>query len=462
MRRGGGRPRRGALRRVCCSAQGPGPMSTRPTPAPEQASPSPSRRDLAVLYASRTARAFGSGSLSVALAIDLATNYSALGAGIFLALSMVGASVWSLAAGRIERAIGRRQTFVVASIALGVGGLLLFEWLSSPYVVVVALFLGGILASSSDIGPLPALEQATLASVVTDPTRTTAFSRYNLLGYGGNALGALVAAPLTVAGGLVFAGHHDLVLLLYGLTGLTLIPIYLQLSPRADLLLRAEARRPLSTTSRPKVLRLSALFSVDAFGGGLVANFLVTLWLRTHYNAPESVIGLILAGAMLGAAVSLLLTAPLARRFGLVNTMVFTHIPSSVLLVLFAFAPTLSLAAALWVGRSLISQMDVPTRQSFVQALVAPQERTAAAGYTTAARSTAALGGPVTGAFLTLGGPWIGAPFVLAGGVKIAYDAALYSGFRRARVPEEAAPGEPSPPEGTEGGAGDPPTLRGG
>jgi len=255
----------------------------------------------------------------------------------------------------------------------------------------------------------------------------------------GNAAGALAAAPLTAAGGVVFAPPRDLVLLLYGLMGLSLIPVYLQFSTRADRLPQVEARQPLSPASRPKIVTLSGLFSVDAFGGGLVANFLVTLWLHARYNASGDVIGLILALAMLGAAVSLLLTPPLAKRFGLVNTMVFTHMPSSVLLILFAFAPNLGFAGALWVGRSLISQMDVPTRQSLIQAIVSPEERTAAAGYTTAARSTTALGGPVTGAFLSLGGPWVTAPFVVAGTTKIAYDGALYAGFHDTPVPEEVA-----------------------
>ncbi|MGI0055125.1 MAG: MFS transporter [Thermoplasmata archaeon] len=353
---------------------------------------------------------------------------------------MAAASVWSVAAERVERTIGRRRTFVVSALGLGAGGFLLFEWLASPIAVVVALLLGGILATTADIGPLPALEQAALASVVTDRTRTPTFSRYNFMGYIGNAAGSLLAAPLTAAGTAFLAGPHDLVLLLYGLVGVTLIPAYLQFSTRADRLPQVEPRRPLSPVSRPKILALSGLFSVDAFGGGLVANFLITLWLRARYSAPEQTIGLILAIAMIGAAVSLLLAAPLARRFGLVNTMVFTHLPSSAILIAFAFAPTLFLAGVLWVARSLISQMDVPTRQSFIQAIVAPGERTAAAGYTTAARSSSALGGPVTGAFLSLGGPWLVAPFVFAGGTKIAYDVALYAGFHRVKAPEEVTP----------------------
>lgn len=393
-------------------------------------------RDLRILYATRTARAFGAGALSVALALDLADAYGPLLAGIFLGLSMAAAALWSIAAERIERTVGRRRTFVLAAMGLSLGGFLLFLGIASPAVVVLGLAFGGILASSSDIGPLPALEQAALASVVHDENRTRTFSRYNLLGYLGGALGSVIAAPLMGLGtGL---RPHDPVLLVYGLLGLALVPAYLGFSVQADRRPQIEPRAPLSDASRPRILALSGLFSVDAFGGGLVANFLVTLWLRARFDAPGGTIGLVLALAMAGAAVSLLLAEPLARRIGLVNTMVVTHLPSSVLLILFAFAPTLSVAALVWVARSLISQMDVPTRQSFIQAIVAPEERTAAAGYTTAARSSSAVGGPVTGAFLGLGGPWVAAPFLLAGSTKIAYDLSLYAGFRRARVPEES------------------------
>lgn len=398
-----------------------------------------SRRDVRVLYAARTARAFGAGALAVALALDLANAYTPFVAGLFLGLAIGAAAVWSIAAERIERRIGRRRTFVVSALAFAAGGFLLFAWMASLYVVLLAVLLGGILASSSDIGPLPVLEQATLATVVSDQDRTSIFGRYNLLGYAGNAAGSLMAAPIMAAGATFLAGPHDLVLLLYGLLGFALVPAYLRLSVRADRIREVVPRMALSPATRPKIMALSGLFSVDAFGGGLVANFLVTLWLRARYDASGEVIGLILALGMVGAAISLLLAAPLARRIGLVKTMVFTHLPSSGLLIGFAFAPSLTLAAVLWVARSLISQMDVPARQSFVQALVAPEERTAAAGYTTAARSTSAIGAPVTGAFLSVGGPWLAAPFVLAGGVKIVYDAALYSGFHRVRPPEEEA-----------------------
>ncbi len=402
--------------------------------------------DIPLLLLARGLRAVGGGALSVALALDLSRTYSNLLAGLFLGIAMGAGSAWSLAAGTLERQFGRRSTFLISSGAFTIGGFLLFGWQGSIYAVLTALLLGGILAGSSDIGTLPSLEQAAIGAVATDVNRTQTFSQYNLVGYLGSALGALLAAPLTAFGGEFLPANNDLVLLLYGLLGISLIPVYARLSGAADWRPRTSPGRALSASTRPQILLLSGLFSVDAFGGGLVANFLVTLWLHARFSASGYDIGIILALALVGAAASLVLAAPLARRIGLVNTMVFTHLPSSVLLVLFAFAPTFSLAGALWVARSLLSQMDVPTRQSLVQGIVAPEERTAAAGYTTAARSTSALGGPVTGAFLEFGGPWLAAPFALAGATKILYDLTLFAKFRKLRTREEAMVLDNGPP----------------
>lgn len=401
-------------------------------------------RDRVVLYAARTLRAFGAGALAIALALDLATAYSDLVAGLFLGVATVAASAWSFAIPRIERRVGRSGAFTLSAALLGVGGVALFADLRSPEIVLLATLLGGLLVTSSDIGPLPSLEQAALGSVSSDAERTAVFSRYNLLGYLGNAAGALGAAPIVSAGEGLSGPGRDSVFLLYAALGGILAVLYYRLSWHAVPTLAAGPPTALAAERRGPILRLSALFSVDAFGGGLVANFLVTLWLRARFDAPAGTIGAVLAVALVGAAISLTLAAPLARRIGLVRTMVFTHLPSSVLLILFALAPSLSLAAGLWVARSLLSQMDVPTRQSLVQALVAPSERTIAAGYTTAARSSSAGGGPVTGALLALGGPWLAAPFYLAGATKIAYDLALYAGFRSVPVPEESRAGAPA------------------
>ncbi len=229
-----------------------------------------------------------------------------------------------------------------------------------------------------------------------------------------------------------------MVLLLYGSLGLVLIPGYWSLSGDVDRTSASERPSPLSPPSRPTVYALAALFSVDAFAGGLIVNSLVVYYFASRYDPGVDALGLVFFASNLAAGASLVLAAPLARRFGLVNTMVFSHIPSNVFLILVAVAPSFLVASLLWVARGTLSQMDVPTRQSYTQAVVPSEDRSAAAGYTTAARSVQALGAPVAGAFLAAGGPWIAAPFVLAGVVKIAYDGGIYTRFHRLPPPEEA------------------------
>jgi MFS family permease len=403
------------------------------------------RRDRLILGSTRAVRGFGAGALSIVLALELANaGYSALLVGALLGLAMAGASAWSLLVPRLERTIGRRSVFATNATALSAGGLLLWFDLSSIWVVAVALLLGGIVAGTADISPLGALEQATLADAAEDRRRTVSFSQYNLLGYVGNAFGALAAGPLTGATLPLPAGFppspRDLALLLYAALGLALIPAYSGLS-RHVLEIRAPERRgPLSPRSRSIILSLAGLFSVDAFGGGLIVNSLVTYYLAVRFHPSIALLGVVFFVGNLAAAFSLVAAVPLARRFGLINTMVFSHLPSSVLLIVFAFAPTFLLSAVVWVARSSLSQMDVPTRQSYTQAVIPAEDRATAAGYTTAARSGQMFGGPVTGAFLEAGGPWLAGPFVLAGSVKIVYDLAVYQRFRRLKPPEERVP----------------------
>ena len=412
--------------------------------------PASLRRDRAVLFATRTARGFGAGALSIVLALDLPNaGYSPLWVGLFFGLALAGGSAWALAVPTLERRWRRRWVFVFAALALGAGGFLLWFDLANPWAVLAALVLGGVVAGGSDVGPLGALEQAALTGTVRSAGRTRACVGYNLLGYAGGAVGALVAGPISgyTLGplGALSASGHDVMLLVYGLLGVGLVPAYRALSSEVDRLGRREHPAALSPAGRGVVLPLSGLFAVDAFGGGLIVNGLVVYYLSVRFHPPVAELDLLFFASNLAAAVSLVLAAPLSRRYGLVNTMVFTHIPSSVLLVLVAFAPSFGAAAALWIARATLSQMDVPTRQSYTQAIVPVDDRSAAAGYTTAARSSQALGGPVTGAFLAAGGPWLGAPFVLAGLVKVGYDLALYSRFRRTRPPEETPPDARTP-----------------
>jgi MFS family permease len=390
----------------------------------------------------RTVRGFGAGALSIVIALDLAgAGYSSLEIGLVLGLALGGAAVWALAVPRIELRWRRRTVFVLAAVALAIGGLLLWIDVANPGVVLSALLLGGIVAGGADVSPLGALEQAALAGTTPDRERTQTYSVYNLLGYVGVALGALAAGTLYGLGGSGIPGFppgpHDVTMLFYGLLGLALVPLYRALSPDVDRQASRERPSPLSPASRPVVYSLSALFSVDAFAGGLIVNSLVVYYFESQFHPEVSVLGLVFFLSNLAAGLSLVLAAPLARRFGLVNTMVFSHIPSNVFLILVVFAPSFLFASTFWVARATLSQMDVPTRQSYTQAIVPVQDRAAAAGYTTAARSCQAFGAPVTGAFLTAGGPWVAAPFALAGCVKIGYDVAVYSRFRRLRPPEE-------------------------
>ncbi|MHB1931487.1 MAG: MFS transporter [Thermoplasmata archaeon] len=418
----------------------------RGAPSPE-ASDRRSTSDRSILYAARTLRGIGAGALSIVFALDLArSGYPPLLIGILLGGSLAGGAAAAFALPHLEAHGSRRSVFALNAAALAIGGFLLWLAPESLLAVVVALALGGIVAGGSDVSPLGAAEQATLAGSVPPARRTHAFAVYSLLGYAGAALGSLLAAPLSVAPlATPGPGLHDPVLLLYGLIGVGLIPLYRSLSREVDRSAVRPTRAALSPEGRTTVRALASLFAVDAFGGGLIANSLVVYLFVLRFDPPLLELSILLAVSSLGAGLSLLLAVPLARRFGLVRTMVFSHLPSNLILIAIAFVPTFFGAAALWVGRSLLSQMDVPTRQSYTQSVVAPTDRAAAAGYTTAARSSQALGSPVTGGLIAAGGPWIAAPFVVAGAIKSAYDLALYAQCRRRPALEV---GEPAPPPG--------------
>jgi MFS family permease len=347
--------------------------------------------------------------------------------GVLLGGSFAGAAAASAALPHLEARVSRRSVFGLNAAALALGGFLLWLAPGSLAAVVVALALGGIVAGGSDVSPLGAAEQATLASAIPPAERTHSFAVYSLLGYAGAAVGSLLASPLSsveVPG--PGSGLHDPVLLFYGLIGIGLIPLYRSLSSESDRAAVRPTRSVLSPEGRETVVALASLFAVDAFGGGLIANSLVVYLFVLRFSPALSDLSILLAISNVGAGLSLMVAVPLARRFGLVRTMVYSHLPSNLILISIAFVPTFLGASVLWVGRSLLSQMDVPTRQSYTQSVVAPADRAAAAGYTTAARSTQALGSPVTGGFVAAGGPWIAAPFVVAGTIKAAYDVALY------------------------------------
>jgi hypothetical protein len=302
--------------------------------------------------------------------------------------------------------------------------------------------------TGNEVGPFLAVEQAALSQSIADARRTPTFAWYNLVGYVATATGALAAgvvAQTLQAGGMAPAESYRFIVIGYGVVGAVMAAAFWRVGPSVEPPRGAAtddgiARRlGLGPRSRGIVARLSALFSIDAFGGGFIPQSLMAYWFHLRFGVEPAVLGAIFFGANLLAAVSSLSASRIAARIGLVNTMVFTHLPSNVLLILVPLMPNLPLAVAVLLLRFSLSQMDVPTRQSYVLSVVEPDERSAAAGVTGVARTTGAALSPIVAAPLTANPSLASVPFFLAGGLKIVYDLLLYRAFRSGRAPDERA-----------------------
>ena len=297
--------------------------------------------------------------------------------------------------------------------------------------------------SGNEIGPFLSVEQAGLAQIIPDERRTSVFAWYNLAGSFATATGALCGGWLVqILQGRGWSAlvAYQTVLGAYATGGLILLLLFLMLSAAVEVpqKIPVRAKRVLGLDrSRAVVLRLSALFALDAFAGGLILQSMIAYWFHLKFGVATGLLGSLFFGANILAGLSALLAVPLAKRFGLINTMVFTHVPSNLLLLLVPLMPTLPLAIGVLLVRFSISQMDVPTRQSYTMAVVAPDERSAAAGVTGIARSVGASLAPVlTGVFLA-SPALLSLPFFLCGGLKLVYDLALYRSFRAIKAPEE-------------------------
>jgi MFS family permease len=402
-------------------------------------------RDVALLFLTRAVRMFGYGLLSVVLVLYLtALGLSAGEVGLLLALTLLGDAAVSLWLTTHADRIGRRKVLVAGAGLMLAAGL---AFVATPvYVVlVVAATIGVISPSGNEVGPFLAVEQASLSQIVAAGSRTGLLARYQLVGSFSTAIGALVGggiAQLAIQGGASPAGAYRLVIVGYALAGIALALLFTRVSTRVEVPPGEVTDQAIRTRlglhrSQRVVLRLSALFALDAFAGGFVIASFITLWFRDRFGVDPAALGALIFGANLLAGLSALAAGPLARRFGLIRTMVFSHLPSNVLLLLVPFMPTLPLAAAVLLIRFSISQMDVPTRQSYTIAIVAPDERSAAAGVTGIARSLGVAASPLIAAPLFLSAALAWTPFVIAGGLKIAYDLLLYRAFKAHRAPEE-------------------------
>jgi MFS family permease len=401
-------------------------------------------RDARLLFLARAVRMFGYGSLGVILVLYLAAaGLDAGSIGLLLTLTLAGDTVISLLLTTHADRIGRRRTLIIGAVLMAAAGVV-FAGSTAFVVLLVAATLGVLSPSGSEVGPFLPIEQASLTEVTPSARRTGIYAWYNLVGSIATATGALVSG--LIVGSLQGAGWTALdayraVLVGYAVIGLAIVPIVRSVSTAVEVppVDTSIARRFGLHRSRGTVGRLSALFALDAFGGGLIIQSLLAFWFHQRFGVPVEVLGAIFFGANILAAVSALAAARIAARIGLINTMVFTHLPSNVLLMLVPLMPTVELAILVLLARFSISQMDVPTRQSYTMAVVDPDERSAAAGVTGIARTTGAALSPLIAAPLFAVPGLASVPFFLAGGLKIVYDLALWRAFRGRRAPDDPA-----------------------
>jgi MFS family permease len=402
-------------------------------------------RDGRLLFAMRTVRMFAYGFLAVVLVLYLAAaGLDPLAIGVVLTLTLIGDTIISLWLTTNADRFGRRRTLVAGSALMVVAGIA-FAFTSWVPLLILAGAIGVISPTGNEVGPFLAIEQAGLSQTIPDTRRTSTFAWYNLVGYVATASGALGAGMLSQAlldGGAASVDAYRAIVIGYALLGLVMIVGFWQLTPRIEAPPREAStdgiRRRLGLgRSKTVVLKLSVLFSLDAFGGGFIPQSLMAYWFHLQYGVDPATLGLIFFAANLLAAVSSLLAAPIAARIGLLNTMVFTHLPSNLLLILVPIMPNLQLAVAVLLLRFTLSQMDVPTRQSYVIAVVDPDERSAAAGVTGVARTTGAAISPSISSVLIASVGYAALPFYLAGGFKILYDLLIYREFRNVKPPEE-------------------------
>ena len=398
--------------------------------------------DTPLLFSTRIIRLFCYGFLSVVLALYLSeTGLTEAQIGLLFTFTLIGDAVITLWLTTSADRFGRKRTLLLGALLMAGAGIV-FVTTQNYILLVLAAILGVISPADKDIGPFLSVEQASLTHLISNEKRTQMFAWYNLAGSFASAVGALMGGWL--AQNLINEGHprffaYLVIIVGYAVGGVILFLLFLNLSPNIEVTKQSEGiKRVLGLhRSRNVVFKLSSLFALDAFAGGLLVQSFLAYWFHVKFGVEIGILGSIFFSANILAGISALLAVRIAKRFGLINTIVFTHIPSSILLMLIPWMPTLWLAVVLLLLRFSISQMDVPTRQSYTMAVVAPDERSAASGVTAIARSLGSAVSPaLTGLFF--GVPALfNLPFFLCGGLKIIYDLLLFREFRAVKPPEE-------------------------
>lgn len=405
-------------------------------------------RDGWLLFLTRFIRLFAYGSLSVVLVFYLiGLGLSEAQTGLLLTLTLVGDTVVSLYLTTRADRIGRRCMLIVGAILMAAAGVA-FACTHNFLLLILAGTIGVISPSGNEVGPFLPIEQAALSHVVPARTRTEVFAWYTLTGSLATATGALCGGTLTHAlqkNVMTPVVSYRVVVILYAALGVMLAVVFTRLSSAAEVSVPGDDSAFPATLkdffgigrSRHVVIKLSSLFALDSFAGGFVIQSFAAYWFYLRFGVNPGTLGVIFFWANIFAGISALLASRLASRFGLVNTMVLTHLPSNILLILVPLMPNLSLAVIVLLVRFSISQMDVPTRQSYTMAVVSAEERSAAAGITGVARTTGAAISPLFVGFMFARHSLINLPFFIAGTLKIIYDLLLYKGFVAIRPPEE-------------------------
>jgi len=405
-------------------------------------------RDAWLLFATRFIRLFAYGSLSVVLVFYLiGIGLSDAQTGTLLTLTLVGDTAVSLFLTTRADRIGRRRVLLVGALLMAVAGVV-FASTNALWLLLLAGTIGVISPSGNEVGPFLPIEQAALSQVATDRTRTDVLAWYTLVGSVATALGALAAGMATRVlpeTAMAPASRYRAIVILYAVLGVTLAALFSRLSGAAEATTFRERKASRATfvsfsgldRSRDVVVKLAALFALDSFAGGFIIQSFAAYWFYLRFGVEPATLGVIFFWANIFAGLSALLASRLASRFGLIKTMVATHVPSNLLLILVPLMPTLPLAVVVLLARFSISQMDVPTRQSYLMAVVSPEERSAAAGIAGVARTIGASISPLFVGFMFARPALINLPFLIAGTLKIIYDLLLYRAFVTLRPPEE-------------------------
>lgn len=424
-----------------------------PLPSSSPINPSWLTRDGKLVLAARMIRAFSYGFLSIILAIYLKlVGFDDILIGIVLTATLVNSVVFTLFASFYADRIGRRKILILYALLMSIAGTIFL--VTENYVaLVVAALIGTINVTGTETGAFLSIEQAILPQTVKDiRKRNTSFAFYNMAGTFAMSAGILLSGLPGVLQRYYVLSQIDSIkplFLLYSAIGVAVIAIYFFLSKKIEVgeavavLEEPRSKRPssvkvlsVSPESKTIVTKLAALFAVDSFAGGFVIQSIISFWFFTKFGTDLSSLSLIFSVAGVLTAFSFLAASKIADRIGLVNTMVFTHIPSNILLILVAFAPTFPFAIAFYLARMALSQMDVPTRQSYIVAVVKEEERTAAAGITNTSRNVAqAISPSLTG--VVIHSLSLSAPFIIGGALKIAYDIIIYINFKKIKPPEE-------------------------